>query len=147
MSQRIVYLIIAITFFSCSQNEGTTPELETEKIDSSYCNCSELTLDEGYNHFYRFERRKGFTGKCEEFYSDGKIKASKNYKNGKLHGKHILYYEDGKVKQEKEFDMNFQTGEQIDFTRDGQVIYHAIYKRGEFKELILTRPDLRPEDW
>lgn len=134
---------------SCANDGDTvvTSDLdETEKIDSSYCNCDELTFDAPYNHFWRFERRKGFTGKCEEFYPDGTLKITKNLFDGKLHGKTFTYYENGRLHVEKEFDMNFKTGEEITYTSTGEVKFHALYKRGTQTQILVNRPDLPEED-
>jgi antitoxin component YwqK of YwqJK toxin-antitoxin module len=120
--------------------------IEATEIDSNYCNCDELTLDQPYNHFWRFERRVGYTGVCEEFYTDGKLKTTKNLVDGKLHGKVLTYYQNGRLHEEKEFDMNFQTGEQIVYTSKGEVKLHALYKRGTQTQILVNRPELQEED-
>lgn len=142
--------VLCILFFvSCSNEESseTNDTISTgELIDSAYCNCEELTLDQPYNHFWRFERRVGFTGTCEEFYPDGTLKITKNLVDGKLHGKQFTYYENGRPHTEKEFDMNFQTGESITFTNTGEVKFHALYKRGKQTEVLVNKPHLLEED-
>jgi antitoxin component YwqK of YwqJK toxin-antitoxin module len=143
-----------ILLTACGGGEGTNSENTTEDsengetvaIDSSYCNCDELTLDQPYNHFWRFERRIGYTGVCEEFYPDGKLKTTKNLVDGKLHGKVFTYYQNGRMREEKEFDMNFQTGEQIVYTNKGEVKLHALYKRGTQTQILVNRPELQDED-
>lgn len=126
-----------------SENQS---ENDARQIDSNYCDCTELIFDQPYNHFYRFERRKGFTGNCEEFYPSGQLKVSKNYLDGKLHGKLVSYYENGKIHEEKEFDMNFQLGERIIYTNKGEVKFHALYSRGKQDKILVNRPDLVEED-
>ena len=125
------------------QDDSENVELvELTEIDSNYCNCNELIFDEPYNHFFRFERREGFTGKCEDFHSNGEKKMEKNFVDGKLHGKFFLYYDNGQIEEEKEFDNNFQTGEQITYSKKGEVIFHALYKRGTQTKVLVTRPDI-----
>lgn len=144
----LVSLILFISFISSCGSE-TTAEVdstETNGIDSTYCDCAELTLDVPYNHFYRFERRKPFTGLCEEFFPDGALKLEKNFVEGKVHGDMISYHENGQVWEEQEFDMNFQTGERIIYTKSGQVKFHALYKRGNQQEVIVAKPWLTLED-
>jgi hypothetical protein len=144
--------IVLLLQTACGNSEINTSEpnnsntTDVEPIDSSYCNCDELTLDQPYNHFWRFERRVGYTGVCEEFYPDGKLKTTKNLVDGKLHGKVFTYYKNGRVHEEKEFDMNFQTGEQIVYTNKGEVKLHALYKRGTQTQILVNRPELQEED-
>lgn len=147
-------LFLTIPFLlltSCGNTPKTDPEPAEDltvqtPIDSNYCNCDELTLDQPYNHFWRFERRIGYTGVCEEFYPDGKLKTTKNLVDGKLHGKVLTYYENGRMREEKEFDMNFQTGEHILYTNTGEVKFHALYKRGTQTQILVNKPDLPEED-
>ena len=69
--------IILFVFASCSGSTDSDNS-ETSEIDSNYCDCNDLVFDDGYNHFYRFERREGFTGLCEEFFGNGQKKLEKN---------------------------------------------------------------------
>ncbi len=148
------FTICLILLTSCGNGDGTNSETtsvdseggEISAIDSSYCNCDELTLDQPYNHFWRFERRIGYTGVCEDFFSDGKLRMTKNFVDGKLHGKVFTYYQNGRLHEEKEFDMNFQTGEQIIYTNKGEVKLHALYKRGTQTQILVNRPELQEED-
>ena len=148
-----LFFFLAITLFLIGCGESKTKpesiiEDENTAIDSNYCICSELIFDEPYNHFYRFEKREGFTGYCEEFYLDGKLKMTKNFVDGKLHGKMILYYDNGQIEEEKQFDMNFQTGEQITYTRKGEVKFHALYERGKQVKVLVSKPDLpKVDEW
>ena len=145
MRKYLFFFFTPLILAGCGQSDHTD-EVTQETVDSSYCNCGELVFDEPYNHFWRFERRKGYTGKCEEFYSNGQLKISKIYKDGKLNGKMISYYDNGQIESEKEFDMNFQVGEQIIYTKKGEVKFHALYKRGVQTEVLVNRPDLQAVD-
>ncbi len=141
---KFLYPIFVLLLVSCGGNDV---EVETENtietIDSTYCDCNELVFDEQYNHFWRFNRRDGYFGKCEVFYSNGQVKETRLFENGKNHGKFFYYYENGQVKEEKQFDMNFQIGEQITYSETGDVIFHALYKRGNQTEILVNRPDLK----
>lgn len=135
--------IVFLLLLSCSEDPSVTDSTETtELIDSAYCNCDELIFDNSYNHFYRFVKREGFTGKCEEFYDSGKLKLSKQFLDGKLEGKSISYHENGQVWEEQEFMQNFQHKEKIIYTQSGQVKFHAMYKRGNEIEVYVNRPEL-----
>ncbi|OIQ36427.1 MAG: hypothetical protein BM555_02655 [Crocinitomix sp. MedPE-SWsnd] len=135
--------LLTLILTSCGEGNNTDENSNGETaIDSAYCDCNELTFDEGYNHFYRFERREPFNGFCEEFHSNGEKKAEKNMTEGKLHGKVISYHDNGQVYEDEEFNMNFQTGERIIYTRSGKVKFHALYKRGKQIEVLVTHPEL-----
>lgn len=137
---------LSLLLISCSSTGENTPESNVESIDSSYCDCSDLVFDQPYNHFWRFERRKGYTGKCEEFYGNGQVKVTRNYVNGKVHGKQLSYYENGQLHEQKEFDMNLQIGEMLVYTNKGELKFHALYNRGKQGEILVNRPDLVEED-
>lgn len=149
MKNSFYFLAFLILLSSCGESTGTDTISESENdtttaetIDSNNCSCAELIFDEPYNHFFRFERRDGFTGKCEDFHPNGEKKMEKNFVDGKLHGKFFLYYDNGQIDEEKEFDNNFQTGEQITYSKKGEVIFHALYKRGNQTKVLVTRPDI-----
>lgn len=147
MKYLLVFGVAVVLFTACkSERESDQISEETNEIDSSFCECHQLTFDEPYNHFYRFERRKPFTGKCEEYYPDGSLKLEKNFVEGKVHGKMISYHDNGQVWEDQEFDMNFQTGEKIIYTKSGKVKFHALYKRGKQIEVIEAKPWLTLED-
>ena len=146
------YLISLCLMVSCSER-GTTADHGNEStsgtepaIDSTYCNCDELIFSNSYNHFYRFVKREGFTGKCEEFYPSGQLKISKEFFDGKLDGKSISYHENGQVWEDQEFMQNFQHKEKIIYTQSGQVKFHAMYKRGKELEVYVNKPELSLKD-
>ena len=147
MKYLVLLGFIGIVLSSCKDGAVADEELdETIAVDSNYCDCHELTFDEPYNHFYRFERRKPFTGLCEEFHPNGDLKLEKNFVEGKVHGKMISYHENGQVWEEQEFDTNFQVGEKIIYTQSGLVKFHALYKRGKQIEVLEAKPWLTLED-
>jgi len=122
---------------ACS-GESSSPIVEAV-VEPNICDCNELMLDEGYNHFYFSERNKGYNGRCNEVYPNGNKSLEKNFVDGKIHGKMQMWYENGQLASEKEFDMNLQVGEQIDYSEMGEVIFHAIYKRGKQTEVLVYK--------
>ncbi|UKN01284.1 hypothetical protein K6119_16265 [Paracrocinitomix mangrovi] len=140
-------LILPVVIWSCKGEEpNNDSENQTSDIDSTHCDCHELTFDEPYNHFYRFERRVGYTGNCQEYYADGSVKLDKNFVDGKVHGKMISYHENGQIHEDQEFDMNFQVGERIIYTKSGKVKFHALYKRGQQTDVLEAHPELTLDD-
>jgi MORN repeat variant len=148
MKYYLSILISGIFIFSACKGESPNEDMTEEitETDSSFCECHQLTFDEAYNHFYRYERRKGFYGKCEEYHPDGSVKLEKNFVDGKVHGKMISYHENGQIWEDQEFDMNFQVGERIIYTKSGVVKFHALYKRGKQIKVIEAKPWLTIED-
>ncbi|MBN4071233.1 hypothetical protein JYT72_01860 [Crocinitomix catalasitica] len=143
-SKRSLGIILSsVILISCG---GSGEEDTVEEENENYCDCTELFFDEPYNRFYVEDRKQPFTGKCEEFHSNGELKMEKNFVDGKVDGKMITYYDNGQKKDFKEFKENFQTGESISYTRSGEVKFHALYKRGKQTEVLLTRPDLSEDD-
>ena len=142
----LIIPFIILTLFSCGGKEQNESGKNTPEIDSAYCECYELTYDEPYNHFYRFERRKGYTGTCQEFYPNGQLKLDKHFVDGKIHGKMISYHDNGQIWEDQEFDMNFQVGERIIYTKSGQVKFHALYERGRQTEVLVSKPWLDLND-
>lgn len=133
------FISLGLVLSSCGSPEESddVDELVTESIDSSYCHCDELVFDGSYNHYYRYKKREGFTGKCESFYPSGKLKVSKNFNDGKLEGKMLSYFENGQISEVMEFITNFQTGLQTNFNPQGDTIYHALFKRGNLMEIYI----------
>lgn len=148
LMNKIFYILPALLcmLVACGEKDSSQSDNENQPIDSTFCDCTELTFDNPYNHFWRFERRKGYTGRCEEYYPNGQVKISKNFFDGKLHGKIVSFYDNGQVEDEKQFDMNFQTGEQITFSKKGEVIFHALYSRGQQTKVLVSRTDVEKVD-
>jgi hypothetical protein len=143
---KLLFSSLVLVFLTSCSGSTDSDDTETAEIDSNYCDCQELVFDDGYNHFYRFDRREGFTGLCEEFYRTEQKKLEKNFLDGKLNCKMISYHNNGQVNVEQQFDMNFQEGEKITYTITGKVMFHAIYKRGQQIEVVETHPQLDIND-
>lgn len=141
-------VFVSIVMMSCGSEQETEQIIDTPIEDPATCDCSEIYFDEPYNHFYYSERDKGYTGTCESFHANGEKKEHKNFVDGKVHGKHFLYYNNGQIEEEKEFDMNFQIGEQIIYSKKGEVIYHALYTRGNQTKLLVSNPHIpKVDEW
>ncbi|NOQ73024.1 MAG: hypothetical protein GQ574_13525 [Crocinitomix sp.] len=134
---RLLSLFVFISLFmaACSGPEDDSDDIVVD-AEISYCDCKELAFDLPYNNFYLNEPRKGFTGLCENFYSNGELSLSKNFYKGKVHGDFTTYYESGNVQETKEFDMSFQSGDHFIYTEDGTLLYHAKYKWGKQTEVV-----------
>ncbi|MFT5823639.1 MAG: hypothetical protein ACI8ZM_004901 [Crocinitomix sp.] len=135
---RQLSMFFFISFFMASCNSGTEDDSDEVVIDetTNYCDCNDLAFDLPYNNFYLTVPREGFTGLCENFYSNGNVALSKNFYKGKVHGDFSTYYESGTIKETKEFDMSFQSGEHFMYAEDGTLRYHAKYKWGKQIEII-----------
>lgn len=129
-----LFLIIA----ACSESEQKTVATVDE---NGTCDCNDLAYDQAYNNFYEDEPRDGYTGNCKEYYANGELKLDKNFKEGKVHGDFTTYHENGLVSSRKVFDGGFQTDEQVDYSETGQIVFHALYERGNQLEIIVRGPD------
>jgi hypothetical protein len=141
-----IFILAAITVSCKGDPENRDQVDETVEIDSNYCNCNDLIFDDRYNHFYLFERRDGFTGKCEIPFPNGNIQIEKNFDDGKMQGKFIEFHENGRVWRERNYDKNFQDGDSFTYSKSGKLIAHALYKRGKLKEMIFEDRSISLED-
>ena len=138
----LILLLMPVLLIACGGETDNTVEVDDHNpmSDTTYCDCKELIFDESYNNFYLVKAREGFTGFCEEFYSNGQVSLSKNFTNGKVDGEVKMYFEDGSIKEEKTFDMNFQTGDHFKYNIAGQITFHAKYNRGKQTEILISWP-------
>ena len=125
---RYLILIPAILYLT-SCNETTDKASKTIK-NEAYCNCNDLIYDELYNHFYIDERNEPYTGICYELYESKKTKLTKDFKEGKLHGKMIRFKEDSTKISLIEFENNFIHGKAIFYDSKGNDSVVQTYKRG-----------------
>ncbi|MEZ4921842.1 MAG: hypothetical protein R2780_01610 [Crocinitomicaceae bacterium] len=144
MRYLILFILPALVGFSCS---GNSSEAESsESIDSTYCDCFELTFDQQYNHWWRYERRKGFTGNCDVKQANGNVDYEKNFIDGKMEGEYIVYHENGQPYKIRNYMQNFQDGDSYTYSKSGRLIAHAIYKRGHLKEMVFEDRSINIED-
>jgi hypothetical protein len=135
--------IIPLFLPSCG---GNGVEEETSAIDSTYCECNDLTFDQQYNHFWLFERREGFTGKCEEFDAAGVLLYEKNFLDGKMEGEYVQYHSNGQAWKIRNYMQNFQDGDSFTYSMSGKLIAHARYKRGKLKEMVFEDRSIKLTD-
>jgi len=137
MRLKFLFFVPVSLFCACSGEPADSSDMEGEVGEEvTYCDCKELQFDQPYNNFYLEKPRDGFTGLCENLYSNGLPSLSKNFKKGKVHGKVISYYENGQIDEEKEFDMNFQVNDHFKYDESGNLIFHYRYERGKLIESV-----------
>ena len=98
---------------------------------SKNCHCDDLIYDELYNHFYIKDRTLPFSGRCYEKYKSGKIKLTKEFLNGKLHGDMLRYREDSSKISLVEFQYNFIDGKALFYDTQGKDSMVQYFKKGE----------------
>ncbi len=125
---------------ACAGDEKTPPASTDNdpEEEPTICDCNELALDEGYNHFYFKDRTRGFNGDCFSIYPNGQHRVEKHFVDGKVDGQMRTFYENGQVKTEQTFEMNLQTGLKINYSKEGDTTYHAIYERGKLVEILIN---------
>lgn len=65
-----------------------------------------------------------------EYYSDGKLKARYELRNGQRHGSGNLYYPDGKLQLNSTWENGIKQGQSISFYRNGQIDIKAEFVGG-----------------
>ncbi len=81
----LVGIFSILFFFSKCQEKNNV------KTVVNPCHCNDLIYDELYNHFFIEERTNPYTGKCQEYFKNGKVSLEKEFVDGKLDGKMITY--------------------------------------------------------
>tara|TARA_Y100000589_G_scaffold330984_1_gene382500 strand:- start:524 stop:925 length:402 start_codon:yes stop_codon:yes gene_type:complete len=126
MNYILKIIILFSSLISCSNN------LEpNETLLESNCNCTDLILDESYNHFFLDDRTLPFTGTCYQYFKNGKISISKQFQEGKMEGEMIRYNKNGTIKSVMNFQQNKINGKAIIYDSFGKdsIIIH--YKNGK----------------
>ncbi len=119
-------IILFSCLISCSNN------LETkESLLESNCNCTDLILDELYNHFFLDERTLPFTGTCYEYFKNGNISISKQFQEGKMEGKMIRFHSNGVIKSSAGFQQNKIDGKAIIYDSFGKDSIVQVFKKGK----------------
>lgn len=125
---KLFVLIFVVSISSCSNEDSA--EFDEKDADLNKCDCSELQLDESYNHFFLEDRTKGYTGMCEELNKKGIVVLVKNFEKGKVQGEVIKYYSSGSVKSILHYDKNLQHGFQYELSENGDTLIKASFNRG-----------------
>jgi antitoxin component YwqK of YwqJK toxin-antitoxin module len=112
-------------------------------IDGRTTQYIDATFNDGIPHgswkTYRYNKLaeefnydKGLLdGVSKEYYSDGTVKAIRNYVNGKPHGKFIDYNAKGNVEREMNFKDGEQDGPEITYDSEGNVRAQTNYAAGK----------------
>jgi antitoxin component YwqK of YwqJK toxin-antitoxin module len=120
-------IIIFSCLISCSNNSNKN----TIQHKGNSCDCTDLILDELYNHFFLKERTSPFTGTCYEFFKTGEISISKQFKDGKMDGKMIQFYTNGSIKSTMNFQQNKINGTAIIYDSFGKDSLIQHFKNGK----------------
>lgn len=123
---KVFFLILFVV--SCNYS---TKNKDLNHINS--CVCSDLILDELYNHFYLKQRTDPFTGICNEYYKNGRIKFSKELTNGKVDGALTHYRKDGSIRSIAYYKQNKINGKSIIYSISGEDSLVNLYKNGKLK--------------
>ena len=124
------YIPTIIILFSCLVS--CVNNLDTkEPLLESNCNCTDLILDELYNHFFLEDRTSPFTGTCYEYFKNGNISISKKFKEGKMEGEMIRYNTNGSIKSIMNFQQNKINGQAIIYDSYGKDSTIQHYKNGK----------------
>lgn len=82
--------------------------------------------------WYAVNETKPYTGNTIAYYSNGQVKKTEQYKDGKSHGDYIAYYENGQIEEKVQYkDGKVNEREVIAFHENGQIKNRVPYKDGE----------------
>lgn len=135
MNNLVKTVILILCFTGC--NDSSTKE--SKYFISNSCNCTDLILDELYNHFYLNERTSPFSGTCYEYFKNGELSISKQFQEGKMDGKMIRYNTNGSIKSIMNFEQNKINGEAIIYNSLGKDSVVQYFKKGK---QIINKPNL-----
>ncbi len=105
-------------------------------IDNNSCICSDLILDDLYNHFYLADRTLPFTGTCKEFHKNGNLFKKIEYVEGKMEGTLFEYSINNTLIKKNNFSKNMMHGEAYAYDTSGLLIFHGNYRRGKLDSVI-----------
>ncbi|MFK8036983.1 MAG: toxin-antitoxin system YwqK family antitoxin [Crocinitomicaceae bacterium] len=128
---KLLYIAIVSLLFLCQSCES---EIKDEL--ESTCDCKELQYDHAYNVLHLGNRLKPYSGKCLEYYYDGKIKKDFILKEGKYHGTLLFYHQNGQLQSNSEYQEGLLFGHKKVYDDSGNLLFHGIYKRTKLKEVI-----------
>jgi antitoxin component YwqK of YwqJK toxin-antitoxin module len=134
MNYIVKVVILILCFTRCS--DRNTKETKYFKLNS--CNCTDLILDELYNHFYLKERTSPFSGTCYEYFKNGVLSISKQLNEGKMEGEMIRYNKNGSIKSTMNFKQNKINGKAIIYNSMGEDSIVQYYKNGK---QIINKPN------
>jgi len=134
MNYLVKTIILIVCFTGCSDNNIK----ENNYFISNSCNCTDLILDELYNHFYLNERTSPFSGTCYEYFKNGEFSISKQFQEGKMEGEMIRYNKNGSIKSTMNFSQNKINGKAIFYNSLGKDSIVQYFKNGR---QIVNKPN------
>jgi len=125
--KNIIYILVIAFFISGCDSKRFLEKIRLEEEITKITNVIQIRNEIAYLP----NENKPFTGKYEEFYSNGKKKSEVNYKEGKFNGLKTGWYENG----QKKYTANFKDGKKNGFStawyENGQKSGEANYKDGK----------------
>jgi len=114
----------------------TTKLNQTRKVDSSLnekervdiININDLKRINGL--WTKKGEKTAYTGQFVEYFKNGKIKSTGEFKNGLVHGLRTVYYENGKKDYERNYIDGIENGPSIEYYPSGQVRQEVYFKNG-----------------
>lgn len=70
-------------------------------------------------------------GTCKEFYENGQVKNSVEWKKGKFDGDAVFYYDDGKVQSKGEYKKGFKVKKWTYYNKNGVMTSEEAFRNGE----------------
>lgn len=131
LNKTILFLVVFTLLHFMVNCNSSGKNNSKSSISSNNCHCDDLIYDELFNHFFIKERTVPFTGSCYEKYENGKIKLTKEFLNGKLHGDMIRFREDSSKISMVEFQDNFIEGRAIFYDIQGNDSVVQYFKKGK----------------
>lgn len=146
--KHIVYLFLAVTFFSCGE-EGSSGFTETTTItvlaEDTALHLVNGTLFYGQRaltgvvkdkhpggglkslQLFKAGKQDGYT---ETFYENGRPESKRLYRKGEIDGVHTGWWENGNKKYEYHFSKGNYNGLFTEWDQEGKVIQQVLYENG-----------------
>ncbi len=84
---------------------------------SSSVSCNDIIYKDGVS----YHKGKKFSGDCESYYPNGKLKSIQTYANGLDHGNWIFYYQNQYIQTKGKFNLGVRVGEWRYFHDNGKL--------------------------
>jgi len=99
-----------------------------EKEGSDITNIKDLKRINGL--WTKKGEKTAYTGKIIEYFKNGKVKSTGEFKNGLIHGLRTVYYENGNKDFERNYINGIENGASIEYYPNGQVRQEVYFKNG-----------------
>lgn len=96
----------------------------------SSCGEKEISLTQKGDNYYLLNSEELYTGKCIEYYPDGKKFYEGYIENGKKEGLWIWYYSNGQKRLEETYSNGLLNGARIGFDESGKETFKTSYTQG-----------------